>query len=78
MKKGKAYSPAHSALQVENDVYCSYANRANYEAKWSPVTRDTDATTLSGGWLARVECTAGCLATHLCSHHANLLREATA
>lgn len=35
-------------LQVENDVYCLYANRANYEAKWSPVPPDTDVSTPSG------------------------------
>ncbi len=37
-----------SVLQVENDVYCTYANRVNYEAKGSPVPPDTDITTLSG------------------------------
>lgn len=35
-------------LQVENDVYCTYGNRANYEAKWSPVSAHTDISTLSG------------------------------
>ena len=35
---------------MENDVYCTYANRVNYEAKWSPVPPSTDITTLSGGF----------------------------
>ena len=35
-------------IQVENDVYCIYANRVNYEAKWSPVPPSIDVSTLSG------------------------------
>ena len=35
-------------VQVENDVYCLYANRVNYEAKWSPVPPSIDVSTLSG------------------------------
>lgn len=35
-------------VQVENDVYCTYANRANSEFKYSPVPSVTDITTLSG------------------------------
>ena len=35
-------------VQVENDVYCIYANRVNYEAKWSPVLPSIDVSTLSG------------------------------
>ncbi len=36
------------AAQVENDVYCTYANRANSEFKYSPVPSNTNITTLSG------------------------------
>lgn len=34
--------------QVENDVYCSYANRANFEAKYAPVPDNTNITGLTG------------------------------
>ena len=49
-----------SVLQVENDVYCTYANRVNYEAKWSPVPPDTDITTLAGGLHASFCCNTSC------------------
>ncbi|EIE23719.1 hypothetical protein COCSUDRAFT_63244 [Coccomyxa subellipsoidea C-169] len=39
---------AHLKVKVENDVYCSYANRANSEFKYSPVPSNTNITTLSG------------------------------
>lgn len=35
-------------MKLENDVYCWYANRVNYEAKFAPVKPGTDITTLEG------------------------------
>ncbi|BDA47653.1 hypothetical protein COCOBI_10-5040 [Coccomyxa sp. Obi] len=42
--------PKHAYLKVkvENDVYCTYANRANSEFKYSPVPSNTNITTLAG------------------------------
>lgn len=40
--------PISAVVQVENDVYCTYANRANFEAKYAPVPRSTDPSTLAG------------------------------
>jgi hypothetical protein len=39
------------AAQVENDVYCTYANRANSEFKYSPVPSNTNITTLASARL---------------------------
>ncbi|KAK9905659.1 hypothetical protein WJX75_004045 [Coccomyxa subellipsoidea] len=38
---------AHLKVKVENDVYCTYANRANSEFKYSPVPSNTNITTLA-------------------------------
>ena len=65
-----------SEPQVEDDVYCTYANRANFEAKYAPVPATTRHSSLSGV-SSNPRQTCACIHSHCigltCQHAAGAL-----